>query len=105
MRVQYKINARKNNQPVIIRTVYRYEKYIVYSKGILLLCHGYKTCLMYINVNINIDFINFEVYELYFISKLLLFIDISNQDRTTSLCSHIFLVLRDHGVYMYVVYI
>jgi len=25
--------------------------------------------------------------------------------RTTSLCSHIFLVLRDHGVYMYVVYI
>ena len=24
---------------------------------------------------------------------------------TTSLCSHIFLVLRDHGVYMYVVYI
>jgi len=24
--------------------------------------------------------------------------------RTTSLCSHIFLVLRDHGVYMYVVY-
>ena len=23
--------------------------------------------------------------------------------RTTSLCSHIFLVLRDHGVYMYVV--
>ena len=27
------------------------------------------------------------------------------QPRTTSLCSHIFLVLRDHGVYMYVVYI
>ena len=25
--------------------------------------------------------------------------------RTTSLCSHIFLVLGDHGVYMYVVYI
>jgi len=25
--------------------------------------------------------------------------------RTTSLCSHIFLVLRDHRVYMYVVYI
>jgi len=25
--------------------------------------------------------------------------------RTTSLCSHIFLVLRDHGVYMYDVYI
>jgi len=25
--------------------------------------------------------------------------------RTTSLCSHIFLVLRDHGMYMYVVYI
>ena len=25
--------------------------------------------------------------------------------RATSLCSHIFLVLRDHGVYMYVVYI
>jgi len=25
--------------------------------------------------------------------------------RTTSLCSHIFLVLRDHGVYMYVLYI
>ena len=25
--------------------------------------------------------------------------------RTTSLCSHIFLVLRDHGVYVYVVYI
>ena len=25
--------------------------------------------------------------------------------RTTSLCSHIFLVLRDHKVYMYVVYI
>ena len=25
--------------------------------------------------------------------------------RTTSLCSHIFLVLRDHGVYMNVVYI
>ena len=25
--------------------------------------------------------------------------------RTTSLCSHIFRVLRDHGVYMYVVYI
>ena len=25
--------------------------------------------------------------------------------RTTSLCSHIFLVLMDHGVYMYVVYI
>ena len=25
--------------------------------------------------------------------------------RTTSLCSHIFLVLRGHGVYMYVVYI
>jgi len=25
--------------------------------------------------------------------------------RTASLCSHIFLVLRDHGVYMYVVYI
>jgi len=25
--------------------------------------------------------------------------------RTTSLCSNIFLVLRDHGVYMYVVYI
>jgi len=25
--------------------------------------------------------------------------------RTTSLCSHICLVLRDHGVYMYVVYI
>ena len=25
--------------------------------------------------------------------------------RTTSLCGHIFLVLRDHGVYMYVVYI
>jgi len=25
--------------------------------------------------------------------------------RTTSLCSHIFLVLRYHGVYMYVVYI
>ena len=25
--------------------------------------------------------------------------------RTTSLCSHIVLVLRDHGVYMYVVYI
>jgi len=28
-----------------------------------------------------------------------------NDIRTTSLCSHIFLVLRDHGVYMYVVYI
>jgi len=27
------------------------------------------------------------------------------QPRTTSLCSHIFLVLRDHGVYIYVVYI
>ena len=25
--------------------------------------------------------------------------------RTSSLCGHIFLVLRDHGVYMYVVYI
>ena len=25
--------------------------------------------------------------------------------RTTSLCSHIFLVLRDHGVYMYDVYV
>ena len=25
--------------------------------------------------------------------------------RSTSLCSHIFLVLRDHGLYMYVVYI
>jgi len=24
--------------------------------------------------------------------------------RTTSLCSHIFLVLRDHGVYMYVLF-
>ena len=32
-------------------------------------------------------------------------INYTNYSRTTSLCSHIFLVLRDHGVYMYVVYI
>ena len=38
-------------------------------------------------------------------SKKLMFMVCKKSPRTSSLCSHIFLVLRDHGVYMYVVYI
>ena len=48
-----------------------------------------------------------QLHEVYFrsISKEKYVILILTLAITTSLCSHIFLVLRDHGVYMYVVYI